>query len=210
MVIRTVLADDHTIVRRGLKQILESEHDIKVVFEASTGDEAVEFVRQSPVDVVVMDITMPPRSGLEALKDIKRFKPALPVLVLSMHTREQYAVRVLKAGAAGYITKESAPDELVKAIRKAYSGGRYINNEVAELLAAHVGSSTHDDPHKILSDRELEVFLSIGRGQSLTEIANELNISVKTVSTYRARIIEKTSLTTNAMITRYCVEHGLS
>ena len=208
--IRTVLADDHTIVRRGLKQILESEQDIKVVFEASTGDEAVEFVRKSPVDVVVMDITMPPRNGLEALKDIKRFKPMLPVLVLSMHTREQYAVRVLRAGAAGYITKESAPDELVKAIRKAYSGGKYINNEVADLLAVHVGSSTHDDPHKILSDRELEVFLSIGRGQSLTEIANELNISVKTVSTYRSRIIEKTSLTTNAMITRYCVEHGLN
>ena len=210
MVIRIVLADDHTIVRRGLKQILESENDIRVVYEASSGDEAVNFIRQNPVDVVVMDITMPPRNGLEALKDIRRLKPTLPVLILSMHTREQYAVRVLKAGAAGYITKESAPDELVTAIRKAYAGGKYINNEVAELLAVHVGSYDHDDPHKILSDRELEVFLAIGRGRSLTEIANSLNISVKTVSTYRTRIIEKTALTTNAMITRYCVEHGLS
>lgn len=208
--IRIVLADDHTIVRRGLKQILESEQDIKVVFEAATGDEAVEFVRTNNVDVVLMDITMPPRNGLEALKDIKKLKPTVPVIVLSMHTREQYAVRVLKAGAAGYITKESAPDELVTAIRKAYRGGLYINNEVAELLALHVGSVGHEEPHKILSDRELQVFLAIGRGKSLTEIANDLSISVKTVSTYRTRIIEKTSLATNAMITRYCLEHGLN
>jgi two-component system invasion response regulator UvrY len=208
--IRTVIADDHTIVRRGLKEILESESDITVVFEAANGDEAVEYVSANGVDVVVMDITMPPRNGLEALKDIKKLKPALPVIVLSMHTREQYAVRVLKAGAAGYITKESAPDELVTAIRKAYRGGKYISNEVAELLAVHVGGSGSEEPHKILSDRELEVFLSIGRGRSLTEIANDLNISVKTVSTYRTRIIEKTSLTTNAMITRYCVEHSLN
>jgi two-component system invasion response regulator UvrY len=208
--IRTVIADDHTIVRRGLKEILESESDITVVFEAANGDEAVEYVSANGVDVVVMDITMPPRNGLEALKDIKKLKPTLPVIVLSMHTREQYAVRVLKAGAAGYITKESAPDELVTAIRKAYRGGKYISNEVAELLAVHVGGSGSEEPHKILSDRELEVFLSIGRGRSLTEIANDLNISVKTVSTYRTRIIEKTSLNTNAMITRYCVEHGLN
>jgi len=208
--IRTVLADDHAIVRRGLKQILESESDITVVFEAANGDEAVEYVRANGVDVVVMDITMPPRNGLEALKEIKKLKPTLPVIVLSMHTREQYAVRVLKAGAAGYITKESAPDELVTAIRKAYRGGKYISNEVAELLAIHVGGPESEEPHKILSDRELEVFLAIGRGRSLTEIANDLNISVKTVSTYRTRIIEKTSLTTNAMITRYCVEHGLN
>lgn len=193
-----------------MKQILESENDIKVVFEAANGDEAVEFVSSNNVDVVVMDITMPPRNGLEALKDVKRLKPTMPVIVLSMHTTEQYAVRVLKAGAAGYITKESAPDELVSAIRKAYRGGLYINNEVAELLALHVGSAQHDEPHKALSDRELHVFLAIGRGRSLTEIASELNISVKTVSTYRTRIIEKTSLGTNAMITRYCLEHGLN
>lgn len=207
--IRIVLADDHTIVRRGLKQILESESDLKVVYEAATGDEAVEFVRSNSVDIVVMDITMPPKNGIESLKDIKKIKPSVPVLILSMHTREQYAVRVLKAGAAGYITKESAPDELVTAIRKANRGGIYINNELAELLARHVGSSRPDEPHKILSDRELQVLLAIGRGRSLTEIANDLNISVKTVSTYRTRIIEKTALSTNAMITRYCLEHGL-
>jgi DNA-binding NarL/FixJ family response regulator len=207
--IRVALADDHTIVRRGLKQILETEQDIKVVFEAASGDEAVDFVRSNPVDVVVMDITMPPRNGLEALKDIKKIKPSLPVLILSMHTREQYAVRVLKAGAAGYITKESAPDELVTAIRKADRGGIYINNELAELLAKHVGSPANEEPHRDLSDRELQVFLAIGRGRSLTEIAHDLNISVKTVSTYRTRIIEKTGLTTNAMITRYSLEHEL-
>jgi DNA-binding NarL/FixJ family response regulator len=193
-----------------LKQILESERDIKVVFEAATGDEAVEFVRSNPVDVVVMDITMPPRNGLEALKDIKKSKPTVPVLILSMHTREQYAVRVLKAGAAGYITKESAPDELVTAIRKAYRGGVYINTEVAELLAVHIVSPGPDEPHKALSDHELQVFLGIGKGRSLTEIANDLHISVKTVSTYRSRIIEKTALTTNAMIARYCLEHGFN
>lgn len=208
--IKVLLADDHTIVRRGLKQILESEPGLSVVYEASNGNEAIEYARSHDVDVVVMDITMPGKSGLEALKEIKRLKPRLPVLVLSMHPRDQYAVRVLKAGAAGYITKESAPDDLVDAIKRTVRGGRYISTEVAELLAAHIGRDNPDEPHASLSDRELEVFLSIGQGKSLTEIAAELNISIKTVSTYRSRIMEKTSLSSNAQITRYCVQYGLT
>jgi len=208
-VIRVLLADDHTMVRRGLKQILESDPAVNVVFEAGNGNEVVEFVRGNTIDVVVMDITMPGRNGLEALKDLKRIDPRLPVLVLSMHPHDQYAVRVLKAGAAGYITKESAPDELVAAIKKAFRGGKYISSEVAELLADHIENGEVDEPHKLLSDREFEVFLRIGKGKSLTNIAHELNISVKTVSTYRTRIIEKTRISTNASITRYCVQHCL-
>jgi len=208
--IKVLLADDHTIVRRGLKQILESEPGLTVVYEASNGNEAIEYARSQSVDVVVMDITMPGKSGLEALKEIKRLKPRLPVLVLSMHPRDQYAVRVLKAGAAGYITKESAPDDLVVAIKRTVRGGRYISTEVAELLAAHIGRDNPDEPHAALSDRELEVFLSIGQGKSLTEIASDLNISIKTVSTYRSRILEKTSLSSNAQITRYCLQYGLT
>jgi DNA-binding NarL/FixJ family response regulator len=157
-----------------------------------------------------MDITMPGRNGLEALKDLKRIDTSLPVLVLSMHPHEQYAVRVLKAGAAGYITKESAPDELVSAIKKAFRGGKYISTEVAELLAVHVEHGETDEPHKLLSDREFEVFLLIGQGKSLTEIADELSISVKTVSTYRTRIIEKTGISSNSSITRYCVQRSLN
>jgi DNA-binding NarL/FixJ family response regulator len=208
--IRVLLADDHAIVRSGLKQILESDPDIKVVCEAGNGTEAVEFVRNNTIDIVVMDITMPGRNGLDALKDIKRIDMALPVLVLSMHPQEQYAVRVLRAGAAGYITKESAPDELVTAIKKAYHGGKYISTEVAELLAVHVERGDNAEPHKLLSDREFEVFILIGQGKSLTEIGEELSISVKTVSTYRTRIIEKTGISTNSSITRYCVQHSLS
>lgn len=208
--IRVLLADDHTIVRHGLKQILESDAAINVVFEARNGNEAVEYVRSNSLDVAVMDISMPGRSGLEALKDIKRIVPSLPVIVLSMHPLEQYAVRVLKAGAAGYITKDSAPSELVDAIKKTFRGGKYISAEVAELLAAHIQYPDAEEAHKLLSDRELEVFISIGRGRSLTDIANELNISVKTVSTYRTRIIEKTGISSNAAITRYCVLHDLS
>lgn len=208
--IRILLADDHTIVRRGLKQILESDPLMNVVFEAGNGDEAIEFIRDRDVDVVIMDITMPGKNGLEALKELKRMRPTLPVLVLSMHPQEQYAVRVLRAGASGYMTKESAPDEIFDAIKKAYRGGRYISDKVAELLALHVEKRSQDEPHKSLSDREFEVFTMIGQGKSLTEIGRELNISVKTVSTYRTRIIEKTGLSTNSSITKYCVQHYLA
>lgn len=208
--IRVLIADDHTIVRHGLKQILTSDPQIDVCCEAQNGNEVVNYVRQGPVDVVVMDITMPGRNGLETLKDLKRFKPDLPVIILSMHPQDQYAVRVLKAGASGYVTKESAPEELVAAIKKAHQGHKHISPDVAELLAMYIERGNNEEPHKKLSDREFEVLVMIGQGKSLTEISDVLFLSVKTVSTYRSRILEKTGLPNNAAITRYCVQHGLS
>ena len=183
---------------------------MEVSFEAKDGNEVLDYLRGATVDVVVLDITMPGRNGLETLKDIKRLYPSIAVIVLSMHPKDQYAVRVLKAGASGYITKESAPEELVDAIRKAYRGEKYISTEVAELLADYIGHRAPDQPRKLLSDREFEVLRLIASGKGITQIANELNLSVKTVSTYRTRIVEKTGLTSNSDITRYSIEHQLT
>jgi DNA-binding NarL/FixJ family response regulator len=207
--IRIVIADDHTVVRHGLRQIVMLDPDMAIVGEAQNGNEVLEIVRDTPVDVVVLDITMPGRNGLETLKDLKRLAPEIGVIVLSMHSKEQYAVRVLKAGASAYISKESAPEELVAAIKKAYRGEKYISPDVAEFFAEYIVRGA-DEPHKQLSDREFEVMCLIGSGRGITEIAQELNLSVKTVSTYRTRIIEKTGLASNAQITRYVLEHGLS
>ena len=207
--IRVLIADDHTIVRQGLKQILNLDPQIEVSFEANNGNEVLDFLRDATVDVVVLDITMPGRNGLETLKEIKRLYPTVAVIVLSMHPKDQYAVRVLKAGASGYITKESAPEELVSAIRKAYRGEKYISPDVAEMLADYIEHGAVDQPHKLLSDREFEVLRLIASGKGITQIANELNLSVKTVSTYRTRIVEKTGLSTNSDITRYSIEHQL-
>ena len=208
-VIKAIIADDHTIVRDGLRQILNADPEIEVVAEAADGLEVLRYLRESPVDVVVMDITMPGRSGLDTLKDITQLYPKLPVLILSMHPSDQYAVRVLRAGAAGYLTKESAADELVAAIKKANKGEKYINAQVAESLATHIHRGSLDDPHKLLSDREFEVLRMIASGKGATQISEELNLSVKTVSTYRSRIIEKTGLSSNAEMTRYAIENGL-
>lgn len=207
--IKVIIADDHTIVRHGLRQILNIDPQIDVVFEAGNGNDVLTFVHGNPVDVVVLDITMPGRNGLETLKEIKRFRPDLPVLILSMHPSDQYAVRVLRAGAAGYLTKESAPDELVDAIKKAHRGEKSISPPVAEMLASGIQLSEREDPHKRLSDREFEVLCLIASGKGATEISEQLNLSVKTVSTYRARIIEKMGLPSNAAITRYALDHGL-
>lgn len=204
-----ILADDHTIVRRGLKQLLDQDPQIRVVGEASNGDQVFDLMKEHKVDIVVLDITMPGRNGLETLKDLRRHYPKTPVLMLSMHPSDQYAVRVLKAGAAGYITKESAPEELVTAIRKAGRGEKYISPEVAHTLANFVQHGSPEEPHKALSDREFEVFCLIGSGKGLTQIANEMNLSVKTISTYRSRILDKTGLNGNAEITRYVIENGL-
>jgi DNA-binding NarL/FixJ family response regulator len=182
---------------------------IQVVFEAETGNEVLEYIRASPVDVVILDITMPGRNGLETLKELKRLAPQIAVVVLSMHPLEQYALRVLKAGAAGYISKESAPEELVDAIRRAYRGDRHISPAVAALLADFVERRPSDHPHELLSDREFEVLKMIASGKGITQIADELNLSVKTVSTYKSRIVEKTGLSSTAEITRYALEHGL-
>ena len=204
-----ILADDHNIVRHGLKQLLDTDPEINVVGEASNGNQVFELIENHNVDVVVLDITMPGRNGLETLKDLKRLHPEIPVLMLSMHPSDQYAVRVLKAGAAGYLTKESAPAELIAAIRKAYRGEKYISPDVADTLANFIQQGGSDDPHKLLSDREFEVFCLIGSGKGLTQIAQKMNLSVKTISTYRTRIIDKTGLTSNSDITRYAIERGL-
>ena len=208
--IRVLIADDHAIVRHGLRQILSAESEIETVGEAKTGNEVFDILRDVKVDALVLDITMPGRNGLETLKEVRRLYPNIGVVVLSMHPKDQYAVRVLKAGASAYISKESAPDELVHAIRSAYHGRKYITLDVAELLAEYVQHGSSPDPHYSLSDRELEVFSMIAVGKGLTQIAEELRLSVKTVSTYKSRIAEKTGLSTSSDITRYYLEHGLN
>ena len=207
--IRVLIADDHTIVRRGVKQLLAVEPGVEVVAEASDGTEALDRLREKKVDVVILDISMPGRSGLDTLKELKRLYPAISVIVLSMHPLDQYAVRVLRAGALAYITKESAPEELLQAVQKAYRGGRYITAELAELLADYVEKGDIEEPHKLLTDREFEVMLMIASGKGVSEIARELSISVKTVSTYKGRIVEKTGLASNSEITRYSIERDL-
>jgi DNA-binding NarL/FixJ family response regulator len=180
-----------------------------VMGEAQNGHEVLELASKTKLDVVVLDITMPGKNGLETLKDIKRQHAETSVIMLSMHPKDQYAVRVLKAGASGYITKESAPEELVVAIRKAYNGGKYISPDVAELLASYIEHEASGEPHRRLSDREFEVFRQIAHGRSVSQISADLNLSVKTVSTYRTRILEKTGFSTNADIVKYCLENSL-
>lgn len=193
-----------------MRQILSSEPDMVVSAEAQNGQEVLDIVRREPVDIVVLDISMPGRNGLETLKELKRHHPGIAVIVLSMHPKDQYAVRVIKAGASGYITKESAPSELVVAIRKACRGEKYIDPEIAEVLANYIEHGGTEEPHTKLSDREYEVLCHIASGKGLTDISQEMNLSVKTISTYRTRIIEKTGLSSNAEITRYAISRGLT
>jgi DNA-binding NarL/FixJ family response regulator len=207
--IRILIADDHVIVRQGLRQIVTADNQMMIAGEAANGNELLDLVRKTQVDVVILDINMPKRSGLETLKELKRDYPSLPVIILSMHPEEQYAVRVLKAGAAGYMNKEAAPDDLVTAIKKVYRGGKYISLQIAELLAVHIQGDHQNEPHKSLSDRELQVFHSLAAGKTVSQISAELNLSVKTISTYRTRILEKMDMTTNADLTRYAVDYNL-
>jgi two-component system invasion response regulator UvrY len=196
-------------VRQGLKQILGDTPEMLVAGEATNGQEVLDKVRAEPWDVVVLDISMPDRSGLDILKQLRSERPKLPVLVLSMHSEDQYAMRVLKAGASGYLTKDSAPDELVKAIRKVVSGGRYVSSFLAEKLAFEIGTDSSRLPHETLSDREFQVLRLIAAGKSVTEIAAELYLSVKTVSTYRARMLEKMNLGTTAELIHYAMQNHL-
>jgi DNA-binding NarL/FixJ family response regulator len=207
--IRILVVDDHAIVREGLKQILSDVSDISVLAEAANGQEAMDRIRRETFDVILMDISMPGRSGLEILKDIKNEQPKLPVLILSMHPEEQYAIRALKAGAAGYMNKSSAPDELIGAIRKVSAGRKYVSPSVAEKLAFELGSDPTRLPHELLSDREYQVMIMLAAGKSVSEIGEELCLSVKTISTYRARIMEKMNLKKNAELTLYAVQHHL-
>lgn len=207
---RILIADDHPLVRRGLEQTLADAYDDIVFGEAANAEDAIQLVDQGDWDVVILDISMPGRSGLDALKEIKKIKPGLPVLVLSIHPEDQYATRVLRAGASGYMTKEMAPEELLTAINKVLAGGKYVSAALAEKLAADLQTEAGEvPPHKRLSDREYEVLLQIASGHTITEIADMLTLSVKTISTYRARILEKTGLKSNAALVQYAMTYGL-
>ena len=196
-------------MRHGLKQILADEFKKANFGEARNGQEVLDFVWKENWDVVVLDITMPGRSGLEVLKEIRKARPRLPVLVLSMHPEDQFAVRVLKSGASGYMTKESAPNELVGAIRKIMAGGRHISTSVAEIMASYITMDNQRPPHEQLSNREFQVMRLIASGKTVSEIAKMLSLSVRTISTYRARILEKTGMKTNAELTHYAFQHQL-
>ncbi len=207
--IKVIIVDDHLIVREGLKQIISDTSDISVVDEASNGQEAINKIRNNDCDVLLLDISMPGRSGLEILKEIKSELPKLSILILTMHPEEQYAVRVLRAGASGYLTKESAPDELIEAIRKVSDGGKYISSTLAEKLAFNLEIDTGKPFHQTLSDREFEVMCMISSGKTVTEIADEMSLSVKTISTYRTRILDKMRMKTNAELTYYSIKNDL-
>jgi len=207
--INVVVIDDHAVVREGLKRIISENPGMAVSGEAGDGFEAMKVVKDNPCDVVLLDITMPNRNGLDILKQIHAESPRLPVLVLSMHAEDQYAIRVLRAGAAGYLTKESAPAKLVQAIRKVVRGGKYVSQTLAEKLVFDLDSDMDKVPHETLSDREFQVLCMIASGKTVGDIAGELSLSVKTISTYRVRILEKLQMKNNAEITRYAIKQGL-
>ena len=207
--IRVLIADDHPIVRQGLRQILADTHDIALVGEATNAVEVRNALRAAPCDVAVLDLVMPGTRGLELLEDVHAEHPALPVLVLSMHPEDQYALRVFRAGAAGYLTKESAPEDLVQAIRKVHGGGRWVTPRLAETLAASLGRPADRPPHEALSNREHQVLCLLAHAKSVKEIGAELHLSEKTISTYRARVLEKLDLRTTADLIRYALQNHL-
>jgi len=208
-VIEVLLADDHAIVRAGLKELLEDTGEIKVAGEATNGQEVMAQIRARSFDVAVLDMTMPGRSGIELIKQVKDEKPKLRILVLTMHSEEQYAVRALKAGASGYLTKEAAADQLVAAIRRIAGGGAYVSPETAERLALAAAPRAEAAPHTLLSDREFQVLQMIAGGRTVGEIAKRLSLSVKTVSTHKTRILQKMGFSNQAELIRYALEHKL-
>jgi DNA-binding NarL/FixJ family response regulator len=207
--IKIIIADDHAIVREGLKQIVAEEKDMLVCGEAEDAVSLMELLKKEKWSIVVLDINMPGKSGLEALKDIKQFYPKLPVLILSMFSEDQYGLRAIKAGASGYLKKVSAPTELVIAIRKIVSGRKYINSSLAEKLAESLGNEKNNFLHDKLSDREYQIMCSIALGKSAEEIAAELSLSINTIYTYRNRIFEKMSMKSNVELTQYAVQNKL-
>lgn len=207
--IQILIVDDHAILRRGLKEILEREFRDVSIGGAGTAEEALTQLDSDKWDLVILDITMPGRSGVDVLRHLKALRPKLPVLVLSMHPEDQYGKRVLKAGASGYMNKESAPEELIKAVRKLLSGGRYVSPTLAETLAVDLGRDDGTPAHERLSDREFEVLRKMASGKTVGQIAQELHVSVPTVSTYRARILEKMGMSNNAELIRYALSHHL-
>jgi two-component system invasion response regulator UvrY len=208
-VITVLIADDHAILRRGLVEILRREFKDAVCGEAENAVEILAQVRDHVWDLVILDVTLPGRSGIDVLADLKRERPKLPVLVLSMHPEDQYGKRVLKAGASGYLNKESAPEELIKAVRKVLAGGRYVSPALAEVLALDLGRVSDQPLYERLSDREFEVVRLLGSGKTISQLAQVLHLSVSTVSTYRARILEKLSLATTAELMNYALRNHL-
>jgi two-component system invasion response regulator UvrY len=207
--LKVLIVDDHAVVRQGLRQILTEIPELSVVAEAENGQDALNKVRAEPWDVLVLDMSMPGRGGLDILKDVRRERPETRVLVLSMHPEDQFAVRMLRAGASGYLTKETAPDQLVAAVRKVLTGGRYISPSLAEKLAFDVDRDSDRPLHEKLSDREFQVLRRLAMGKTVQEIAAELMLSPKTISTYRARVLEKLELKSNAELIHYAIGNKL-
>lgn len=206
---KILITDDHAVVRQGLKQILAAEFKKAEFGEASNAQESIKKVTEQAWDVAILDVTMPGRGGLEVLKDMKQLRPKMPVLMLSMHPEDQFAVRMLKAGASGYMTKESAADDLVGAVRKVMNGGRYVSPALAEKMASYLAIDVQTPPHERLSDREFLVLRMIASGKPVSAIAKELSLSVKTISTYRTRILEKTGMSNSAELTHYAIQNHL-
>lgn len=207
---KVLIADDHAVVRRGLKQIITEEPDFEIAGEASSGQEVLDLVDANGCDVVVLDITMPDKNGLTVLQEMKVKRPSLPVLILSMHPEDQFAIRALRLGASGYLTKESAPEELIGALKQVLRGGKYVSSTLAEQLVAEIGGDIFSVTPDRLSERELQVLKLIASGRGIAQIAEELKLSVKTVSTYRTRLLLKMKLKTNADLVRYAVQHGIT
>lgn len=207
--IKVLIADDHPVVRLGLRQILAESGDIHVGGEACSAEEVVQAVRGQRWDIVVLDISLPGGNGIELIADIRRERPEARVLILTVHSEEQYAVRAIRAGAAGFLNKESAPERLTEAIRKIASGGRYVSAELAETLASLLAGEARGQPHERLSDREFEILKLLASGKTVSQVAQDLSLSVKTISTHRTRILKKMNMKTNAELTHYAVRQGL-
>lgn len=207
--INILIADDHFLVREGFKKLIKREVDMTVSAEAATGPDVLEKLAEEDIDVIVLDINMPGKSGLDLLRDLRDNYHHIKILILSMQPEDRFAIRLLKSGASGYITKESAPDELVKAIRKVYNGGKYISSTLAEKLAFDIDIDTEKPLHENLSDREFQIFELIGAGKSIAEIARELSLSQSTVHTYRTRVLEKMKMHSNAEIIHYAIKNKL-
>lgn len=208
--IKVLVVDDHAVVRRGLREILAETTDLHAAGEASTAAEALEKVAAERWHVIILDVALAGQSGLDLIADLRRLQPDVRVLVLTMFSEEQYAVRAIRAGAAGFLTKESAPEKLVEAVRKVAAGGRFISPELAETLASMVAGEGSGKPHEHLSNREMQILLKIGSGKTVSQIAEELVLSVKTVSTHRTRILRKMGMKTNAELTHYVVKNALA